>query len=251
MSARLALGSIVPRAKQVALNTIRDVPGARRPRVRVGRGRSSGLGKTSGRGHKGQKQRESAGPYVGYEGGQTPFYRAIPKHGFTNRAFRVEYEPVNLGQLQQWLDRGRIDPRMPITMRTLWRSGLVTRVRHGIKLLAGVRAAHQCVRVRVRARCANAMRCAQGDDAFHTPVDIEVARASQQAIAAVERAGGKITCAYYNRIGLRALLMPEKFTVLPRRAQPTLRKVLDWYADPAHRGNLAPAAVRVAAAAAS
>ena len=71
----------------------------RKARKRVGRGSGSGLGKTSGRGHKGQNSRSGGGVPAGFEGGQMPLARRLPKHGFKNFLFKVEYEVINLGRL--------------------------------------------------------------------------------------------------------------------------------------------------------
>ncbi|MCL5967539.1 MAG: 50S ribosomal protein L15 [Firmicutes bacterium] len=80
------------------LHELKANPGARKRKTRVGRGRGSGLGKTSGRGQKGQKARSGGGVRPGFEGGQMPLTRRLPKRGFKN-PFRVEYEVVNVGQL--------------------------------------------------------------------------------------------------------------------------------------------------------
>lgn len=80
------------------LSRLHPAPGSTRPRKRVGRGPGSGLGKTAGRGHKGRKSRSGGGTPAGYEGGQMPLQRRIPKRGFRPLS-RVEYAIVNLGQL--------------------------------------------------------------------------------------------------------------------------------------------------------
>ena len=123
---------------------------------------------------------------------------------------------MNLSTLQQFVDNGRLDASQPINMRTLVRSGAVgRRTRDGVKLLA------------------------TGKDYFTAKVDIEVSRASQEAIETVERLGGKVVCAYYNKLGLRVLLKPEKFEgrEIPRRALPT-KKLMPYYLDPKNRGYL-------------
>ena len=76
------------------LHELQPVPGARKTRKRVGRGTGSGMGKTSTRGHKGQNARSGGGVRLGFEGGQTPVFRRLPKRGFTN-INRVEYNIVN------------------------------------------------------------------------------------------------------------------------------------------------------------
>src|ERR1700748_2055013 len=104
------------------LNELRDNAGARQTSKRLGRGIGSGKGKTSGRGVKGQKARTGVA-LNGFEGGQLPIYRRLPKRGFTNH-FRKEYAPVNLGALDQAIAAGRIDAGQPITEATLIGAGL-------------------------------------------------------------------------------------------------------------------------------
>ena len=193
------------------LNTIANNKGSTRPKKRVGRGPGSGRGKTAGRGHKGQKSRNNGGIRLGFEGGQTPLYRLLPKRGFKNK-FARPMEPLNLNKLQDWIAEGRIDHRRTITMKEMYDSGLVTRIRHGVKLLGN------------------------GADSFKLPVDIEVTQASKSAIAAVEQQGGSIKTVYHNRLGLRALLKPEKFDgELPRRARPP-PKLMPYYNNYENRG---------------
>jgi large subunit ribosomal protein L15 len=148
------------------LNEISDNPGARKGRMRVGRGIGSGKGKTSGKGVKGQKAREGVA-LNGFEGGQLPIYRRLPKRGFKN-IFRKEYAPVNLGALAKAIESGRIDGSQPITEDTLAAAGLV----RGGKV-AGVRL------------------LAMGE--IGRAVTITVSGASASAIAAVEAAGGSVT----------------------------------------------------------
>ncbi len=148
------------------LNELRDNPGARPKSKRLGRGIGSGKGKTSGKGVKGQKAREGVA-LNGFEGGQLPIYRRLPKRGFTN-IFRKEYAPVNLGALARAIAEGRIDAAQPITEAELRAAGLV----RGGKI-AGVRL------------------LASGD--LKGAVTITVAGASAAAIAAVEKLGGSVT----------------------------------------------------------
>ena len=148
------------------LNELRDNAGARLKSKRLGRGIGSGKGKTSGKGVKGQKAREGVA-LNGFEGGQLPIYRRLPKRGFKN-IFRKEYAPVNLGALAKAIESGRIDPGQPITEATLQAAGLV----RGGKIV-GVRL------------------LASGELAG--PVTITVSGASAAAIAAVQAAGGSVT----------------------------------------------------------
>ncbi|HCI46458.1 MAG TPA: 50S ribosomal protein L15 [Rhodospirillaceae bacterium] len=148
------------------LNEIRDNEGARKDRTRVGRGIGSGKGKTGGRGVKGQKSRTGVA-IKGFEGGQMPIYRRLPKRGFNNKNFRTEYAVVNIGRLQSAIDAGKIDAKKPINAEVLQAAGLVGNLKAGVRLLA------------------------KGE--LKAKVDMEVARASAAAVEAVEKAGGKIT----------------------------------------------------------
>ncbi len=149
------------------LNQLSDNEGARKDRKRVGRGIGSGTGKTSGAGHKGQKSRSGVA-IKGFEGGQMPLHRRLPKRGFNN-IFRKDYVAVNIGRLQAAIDAGKLDASAEINAETLKASGVVTNPRDGIRLLAS------------------------GE--LKTKVNIAVAGASKAAIAAVEKAGGSVTVA--------------------------------------------------------
>lgn len=146
------------------LNELRDNPGAKRTRLRVGRGLGTGKGRTAGRGHKGQKSRSGVA-MKGFEGGQMPIHRRLPKRGFKN-IFRKHYAVVNLGRLQQAIDARKIDPKKAVTIEALAAAGVVGRVRDGVRLLA------------------------KGE--LKAKVNIEVTGASAAAIAAVEKAGGTV-----------------------------------------------------------
>ena len=148
------------------LNELRDNSGARLRSKRLGRGIGSGKGKTSGKGVKGQKAREGVA-LNGFEGGQMPIYRRLPKRGFHN-LFRKEYAPVNLGALAKAIESGRIDASQPVTEDTLRAAGLVRGGKAvGVRLLAS--------------------------GALGTAVTITVCGASAAAIAAVQAAGGSVT----------------------------------------------------------
>lgn len=146
------------------LNQVADNEGAHRPRKRVGRGASSGLGKTSGKGQKGQKSRSGVA-LAGFEGGQMPLYRRLPKRGFTN-IFRKKYREINLGRLQAAIEEKKIDPSKTIDLAALRSAGLIKTPKDGVRLLA------------------------KGD--LSTKITIEVAGASKAAVAAVEKAGGSV-----------------------------------------------------------
>jgi large subunit ribosomal protein L15 len=147
------------------LNELRDNPGARLKSKRLGRGIGSGKGKTSGKGHKGQSAREGVA-LNGFEGGQLPIYRRLPKRGFHN-LFRKEYSPVNLGALDAAIERGKIDGSQPITEATLIAAGLASDDKHGVRLL--------------------------GEGKISRAITITVSGASATAKAAVEQAGGSVT----------------------------------------------------------
>jgi large subunit ribosomal protein L15 len=146
------------------LNEITDNPGSSKNRTRVGRGIGSGKGKTAGRGGKGQTARSGV-RIKGFEGGQMPLHRRLPKRGFTN-IFKTDYNEVNLGRVQQAIDAGKLDAKQPITVEALVAAGVCTKLRDGVKLLG------------------------QGD--LTAKVTFEVARASKTAIAAVEKVGGSV-----------------------------------------------------------
>jgi len=146
------------------LNEIRDNPGAHYRAKRVGRGIGSGKGKTSGRGGKGQTARSGVA-LNGFEGGQTPLHRRLPKRGFTN-IFRKNFTVVNLGRLQQALDAGRLKDAGALDGAKLVAAGLLRRQGDGIRLLAKGK--------------------------LTAAITIEVAGASKSAIAAVEAAGGTV-----------------------------------------------------------
>ena len=175
------------------------------------------MGKTATRGVKGQKSRAGGGAHRGFIGGQTPLWKLTPKRGFNNTKFATDLSVVNIKDVQLYLDMGRLvapADGSPITMRDLMRSGLVSRVRDGLKLL--------------------------GAGELKSPVHLEVTRASQTAIEAVERAGGSVTTVHYNRLNLRALLKPEAFPHgAPRHARPPPR-LMPYYLDFTNRGYLSP-----------
>ena len=225
----------------LTLNNLSDNPGARRYRRRIGRGIGSSKGKTSGRGHKGQKARAGRGVHPTFEGGQTKLYKRLPKRGFTN-VHAEEMVPINVGTLQDYIDMGRLplpaDGDQPLTIKDLVDAGITkaSSVKHGIKLLG------------------------KGQYRLRSPIKIEVSRASDKAIAAIERAGGEITTVHYNRLALRALLKPEKFAagadgadsedeggsvsdsskpVVPRQARPP-PKLMPYYTSYDKRGYLSP-----------
>ena len=149
------------------LNELRDNDGATKKRKRVGRGAGSGMGKTGGRGIKGQKSRSGVS-INGYEGGQMPLYQRLPKRGF-NKPNRKAFAVVNLGLIQKFVEAGKLDAGSAITEDALVASGLVRRKLDGVRVLA------------------------KGE--ITTKVDLEVTGASKTAIEAVEKAGGSLKLA--------------------------------------------------------
>ena len=147
------------------LNQISDNPGSHYRAKRVGRGIGSGKGKTAARGGKGQTARSGVA-LNGFEGGQTPLHRRLPKRGFNNSMFRDDYKIVNLGRLQAALDAGKLTPQGTLDGTALVACGMLRRLGDGLRLLA------------------------KGE--IRTAITIEVAGASKAAIAAVESIGGKV-----------------------------------------------------------
>ena len=148
----------------IKLNDLRDNPGARQGRVRVGRGIGSGLGKTAGRGQKGQKSRSGVA-VKGFEGGQMPLHMRLPKRGFNN-IFARDYAEVNLGAIQKMIDAKKLDAKGTLDHDALKAAGLARGGKDGVRLL--------------------------GKGELTTKVSFKVAGASKSAVAAVEKAGGKV-----------------------------------------------------------
>ena len=151
----------------IKLNQLRDNPGATHKPKRVARGPGSGLGKTAGRGIKGQKSRSGVA-IKGYEGGQMPLYQRLPKRGF-NKPNRLRYAVVNLGLIQRFVDAGKLDGSAPIDEAALIASGLVRRRLDGIRVL--------------------------GQGEVTAPLTLSVTGASAGAVRAVEAAGGTLATA--------------------------------------------------------
>ncbi len=146
------------------LNELKDNPGATKARKRVGRGIGSGKGKTAGRGVKGQKSRSGVA-IKGFEGGQMPIHRRLPKRGFNN-IFRKDLNEINLSTVQEAVDNGKLDTSNPVTVEVLVESGIVRRKKDGVRLL--------------------------GNGELKAKVNFEIAGASKSAIEAVEKAGGSV-----------------------------------------------------------
>ena len=148
------------------LNELRDNKGAHKDAVRVGRGIGSGIGKTSGRGVKGQKARKSGGVRAGFEGGQNPLYKRLPMRGFNNHNFTSTYAVVNVGTLQAMVDDGRLDASAPVTIDAIIAAGLTKKKYDGLKVL--------------------------GNGELKAKLTITAAAASASAIEKVAAAGGKL-----------------------------------------------------------
>ena len=148
------------------LNGISDNQGASPSRKRVGRGIGSGTGKTGGRGVKGQKSRSGVS-INGFEGGQMPIYRRLPKRGFSNAKFASDYNEVSIARLEQAVEAKKLDAKKVIDAAALVEAGVIRRERDGVRILGGSEA--------------------------KTKFTLEVAGASKSAIAAIEKAGGSIT----------------------------------------------------------
>ena len=148
----------------IKLNDLRDNNGARKGRMRVGRGIGSGKGKTGGRGQKGQKSRSGVA-INGFEGGQMPLHMRIPKRGFNN-IFAKDYAIVNLGQVQKLVDAKKLDPKATVDHAALKAAGVARGGKDGVKIL--------------------------GVGELKTKLAFEVAGASKSAVEAIEKAGGSV-----------------------------------------------------------
>jgi large subunit ribosomal protein L15 len=146
------------------LNEISDNAGSSKERMRVGRGIGSGKGKTGGRGVKGQKARTGVA-VKGFEGGQMPLHRRLPKRGFWN-PFSTKYNEVNLGRIQEAVDSGKLAAGETVTFDALLAAGVCSKRRDGVKLL--------------------------GKGEISAKLTFEVAAASKSAVAAIEKAGGSV-----------------------------------------------------------
>lgn len=110
------------------LHELAPAPGSKKVRTRVGRGLGSGLGKTAGKGHKGQNARAGGGVRTGFEGGQMPIYRRLPKRGFYNK-FAKEFAEVNVSELNRFDNGAVVDPVALIEI------GILKNVRDGVRIL--------------------------------------------------------------------------------------------------------------------
>src|ERR1700692_352288 len=148
------------------LSDIADNAGSRKKRMRVGRGIGSGKGKTAGRGGKGQTARSGV-RIKGFEGGQMPLHRRLPKRGFRNTPFALKLNEVNLGRIQTAIDAGKLDPNATVDSAALVKAGVLRRAKAGVRVL--------------------------GMGELKAKITLSVWGASKPAIAAVEKAGGSVT----------------------------------------------------------
>lgn len=192
----------------LSLDNLQENPGALKKRKRVGRGPSSGLGKTCGKGHKGTYQRGKL-KKRGFEGGHSQLWKRTPKRGRAiNPKIVRRLVPLNLDKLMVFIREGRIDTSKLVDMKAIRDSGIVgfdRDIKHGIKLIVGSR----------------------GENAFLTdypklikeglaPPQLEVSDVDDRAKAALEQVGGSVALKYFARVPLRAHFLPEKFEILPR-----------------------------------
>ncbi len=140
------------------LHSIKPAPGARKKPTRKGRGIGSGLGKTAGRGHKGQKARAGAGGKLGFEGGQKPLIQRIPKRGFHNK-WAKEYAEVNVAALNKF-ESGSV-----VTAEELKQAGIIKSIKDGVKIL--------------------------GKGNLEKPLTVQVRAFSKSAVEKITAAGGK------------------------------------------------------------
>ena len=159
------------------LNELADRPGARKKPARIGRGIGSGMGKTGGRGGKGQTARAGA-RIKGFEGGQMPLHRRLPKRGFRNTPFARKLNEVNLGKVQAAIDAGKLDAAVTVDAAALVKAGVLRRAKDGVRLL--------------------------GSGEIKGKVAFSVWGASRSAVAAVEKAGGSVNLLAPTREGEQA-----------------------------------------------
>lgn len=212
------LGSLVSVRSLSLLGTLKPSYKSTFTEKRVGRGASSGYGKTSGRGQKGQKARGKVKSW--FEGGQTPIFKLFPKSGFKNTS-ALRLNELNLFRIVEFIKDGRLQLKEGevLDMRMMKKSGLITgNFRDGVKILAN------------------------GKERLDFPIKIEATRASAEAIRAIEKAGGEFTARFFTRLGLRVHLHPKHFFsktgYIPIQARPTSQKFIDYYSNPLKRGYL-------------
>jgi large subunit ribosomal protein L15 len=177
-----------------------DNDGARRKGKRLGRGPGSGKGKTSGRGHKGQRSRAGGSIRPSFEGGQTPLVDRLPKWGMKKKNLeRLEY--INLKKIVYLVQHGRLNPEKVITIKDLKEAGAFRRVKYGVKILG------------------------RGAEDLNIPLKFEVSDASEDAIEAIKKAGGSVTCIYRTKLKMKEHLKPHLFAFPLNEPLPTVKSV--------------------------
>ncbi|PLB43688.1 50S ribosomal subunit protein L15 [Aspergillus steynii IBT 23096] len=251
------------------LASLSDNPGAYNKRIRRGRGPASGKGKTSGRGHKGQKQHGKVP--TGFAGGQTPDIVVHGERGFNN-VHSINLATVNLERIQEWIDQGRIDPARPITVRELAQSRCIHQPKEGVKVLSSGSITSSSETETTEPSSTQPETSAP---VLKQPIHLVVSRASASAISAVEAAGGSVTSRFYTRTAIARIMRREMHPFVSmawtaesgteglnqaeglaaedklteskimkemgfryRLPDPTKRRDIEYYRDPAHRGYL-------------
>ena len=142
------------------LHELHPAEGSVKNRKRIGRGPGSGTGKTSGKGHKGQNARSGGGVRPGFEGGQIPLFRRLPKRGFSNHMFKTEYAVINLSDLNRFNDGDVVTPEL------LREMGIIKKQLSGVKVL--------------------------GNGTLEKKVTVKAHKFSESAKTKIENSGGKV-----------------------------------------------------------
>lgn len=182
---------------------------------RVGRGPGSSKGKTCGKGHKGQRARNRGAIPRGFEGGQTPLWKLLPKRGFSNQRHRIKHGadvvPLNLGVLQDFIDMGRF-AKLSLNKS----NGTTEDVAGDTPVTLGIADFIEAGIFKRTPSLAGVKLLAKGKERYTAKnVRLEVNRASTEAIEAVEQGGGQVTTLHLNRLAMRAIIRPDKFTKIP------------------------------------
>ncbi|EGR30685.1 ribosomal protein, putative [Ichthyophthirius multifiliis] len=172
----------------------------RRNSKRLGRGPGSGKGKTSARGMNGHGHRSNGGVHIRFEGGQTPWFRRVPKFGMKKLNLEKP-KAINIKNLMYFIQKGRIDATKPITMKVMFDAGLFHSAKYGIKIVG------------------------RGLNFIDRPLNLEVSDASESVIKAIKEKGGSVKCIYMTCLQLRELFFPEKFPINLRKTVPPKRVV--------------------------
>ncbi|GJD09394.1 50S ribosomal protein L15 [Galdieria sulphuraria] len=198
----------------INLGSIRDNPGARKKKKRVGRGNGSGCGNYCGRGIKGQKKRQGGHVKPWFEGGQTPLFKRLPQHKFP-KTWYDNHELVFLSEVQRLVDIGKLNPSQPVNFKELFRHGIIRMPYRGVRLVA------------------------REVELFSTSLDFEVTSCTREAAHLILESGGTLSLAYYTRPGIEVLLNPERWTrrdlPLPPFEQPPQR-LAAFYNDWSEKG---------------